>query len=143
MKIYVAAKFTDQERVKQVYALLKDVGHTITHEWIHHKSSYPFNADPAYTAQCARNDIAGVLAADVFILLTHIEPSLGASAELGAAVGSYLAFKKPVIYVVGPHFDANFCFWHPAVIQKETVDEVLAELRNDAFMTPAHVSMRQ
>jgi hypothetical protein len=125
MKIYVAAKFTDQERVKEVYALLKDAGHTITHEWIHNKPSYPFSVDPSYTTHCAQNDIAGVLAADVFILLTNAEMSMGSSAELGAAVASYIAFKKPYIYVVGPHFDNNFCYYHPAVHQMDSVEDVL------------------
>lgn len=125
MKVYVAAKFTDNERVKDVYALLKDAGHAVTHEWIHHKPSYPFSVDPAYTAECAKRDIEGVLAADVLILLSHAEPSMGASAELGAAVASFLAFKKPHIYVVGPHFDTNFCFYHPAVIQKDSFQDAL------------------
>src|SRR5271169_5229620 len=103
MKVYVSAKFNDKERVQSVYALLKQAGHTITHEWIHNKPSYPFSADPAFTAQCAAEDIEGVRAADLFILLSNAEPSMGASAELGAAIALFLHFKKPQIYVVGPH----------------------------------------
>jgi hypothetical protein len=128
MKIYVAAKFEEKERVKHVYSLLKNVGYTITHEWIHNKSSRPYALDPSFTAQCASRDIDGVRQADVFILLSHQMPSIGASAELGAAIASFLAFKKPHIYVVGPHFDTNFCFYHPTVIQKDTIEDVLHTL---------------
>jgi hypothetical protein len=134
MKVYVSAKFNDKERVQSVYALLKQAGHTITHEWIHNKPSYPFSDDPAFTAQCAAEDIEGVRRADVFILLSNAEPSMGASAELGAAIALFLNFKKPYIYVIGPHFDSNFCFYHPAVVRKDSVEDVLAEMNSVPFL---------
>lgn len=130
MKIYVAAKFDDKERVKRVYELLKQAGHTITHEWVHNKASYPFSADPVFTAQCAAQDIEGVQRAEVFILLSNAEPSMGASAELGAAIAFFLTFKKPHIYIVGPHFDVNFCFYHPAVIRTDSIDDVLCHMNS-------------
>lgn len=125
MKVYVSAKFSDKERVKTVYGLLKERGHSITHEWVHNKPSYPFDVDPEFTARCAAEDFAGVLAADVFILLSNAEYSMGASGELGAAIGSFLTSKKPLIYVVGPHFNTNFCFYHPVVMRMESVEMVL------------------
>ena len=127
MKVYVSAKFDDKERVKNVYTLLRQMGHTITHEWIHNKASYPFSLNSEFTAQCAVQDIEGVRAADIFILLSNAEPSMGASAELGAAIASFLTFKRPYIYVVGPHFDTNFCFYHPTVTRKNSIEEVLQE----------------
>ena len=133
MKIYVAAKFSDKERVKEVYALLKQAGHAITHEWVHNKPSFPFNENAEFTAQCAQEDINGVLAAEVFILLTHAEPSMGASAELGAAIAAYIHFKKSYVYVVGPHFNTNFCFYHPVVRQKDSIEDVLKDLNKLNF----------
>jgi len=129
MKVYVSAKFNDKERVKGVYTVLKQAGHTITHEWVHNKPSYPFSFDPAFTAQCAAEDIEGVLIADVFILLSNAEPSMGASAELGAAIASFLSIQRPYVYVVGPHFDSNFCFYHPVVVRKDSVEAVLQDMR--------------
>lgn len=125
MKVYVSAKFNDKERVKEVYVQLKELGHTITHEWVHNKPSYPFDVDPAFTAKCAAEDFNGVLVADVFILLSNAEQSMGASGELGAGIGSYLTFGKPLLYVVGPHFNTNFCFYHPAVHRVNSVEEAL------------------
>lgn len=130
MKIYVAAKFNDKNRVKETYDLLKKAGHTITHEWIHNKESYPFDVDPIFTAQCATQDFNGVLSADIFILLSNAEPSLGASGELGAAIASFIHFQKPYIYVVGPHFNINFCFYHPAVTRTDSIQEVLQSMNN-------------
>lgn len=134
MKIYVSAKFNDKERVKKIYDLLKQQGHTITHEWIHNKESYPFDKDPVYTAQCASDDFNGVLTADIFILLSNAEPSLGASGELGAAIASFTTFKKPYIYVIGPHFNVNFCFYHPAVIKKDSFEEVLQDMASQIHL---------
>lgn len=141
MKVYVAAKFDDKERVKEVYSLLKEAGHTITHEWVHNKASYPFSKQPTFTAQCAEEDIQGVLAADIFILLSNAEFSMGSSAELGAAIASFIKFKKPYIYVVGPHFDTNFCFYHPAVVQKDSIEEVLHDVNNISTTMQAQFSI--
>ena len=128
MKIYVSAKFSDKERVKDVYTHLKALGHTITHEWVHNKQSFPFDVDPEFTSKCAAEDFNGVLAADVFILLSNAEHSMGASGELGAAIGAFVTSGKPNVYVVGPHFNTNFCFWHPVVRRIETFEEVIREL---------------
>ncbi len=133
MKVYVAAKFSEKERVKSVYALLKAAGHTITHDWTINEPSYPFHINPAFTAQCATEDIIAVQSADVFILLTSAEPSMGASTELGAAIASYLFLKRSKIYVVGPYFDKNCFFYHPAVQQIATIEDVLTDMNNLKF----------
>lgn len=131
MKIYVSAKFNDKDRVRDAYILLKNSGHTITHEWIHNKQSFPFDQDAAFTAKCAHEDFKGVLDADVFILFSNSEPSMGASGELGAAIASSLLRNKPYIYVVGPQFNANFCFYHPHVTWKNSVEEVLSSIQSN------------
>lgn len=130
MKVYVAAKFNDKEKVKQVYESLKKEGHIITHEWIHNKPASPFTENPEFTAKCVTEDINGVLSSDIFILLSNVEPSLGSATELGVAIASFINFKKPYIYVVGPYFDANFAFFHAAVQQKETIADVLKDMEH-------------
>ena len=137
MKIYVSAKFNDKDRVREAYVLLKNAGHTITHEWIHNKQSFPFDQDTAFTAKCALEDFNGVLDADVFILFSNAEPSMGASGELGAAIASSLLRNTPDIYVVGPHFNTNFCFYHPLVHRKNSLEEVLMAIQNNQ-----HYSLR-
>lgn len=129
MNIFVSAKFNDKERVKEAYDVLKQSGHAITHEWIHNRSSLPYAENKVFAARCAAEDFEGVLRADVFILLSHPEPSLGASGELGAAIASFSMTGAPRIYVVGPHFGVNFCFWHPAVQQVNSIEDILAEIR--------------
>lgn len=83
MKVYVAAKFSNKERVRGVYALLQSAGHIITHDWTNNLQATPFSLNPDFTAKYAREDINAVLAAEVFILLTSNEPSPGTSQGLG------------------------------------------------------------
>lgn len=130
MKIYVSAKFSDKERVKKAYQLLKDQGHTITHEWVLNKQSFPFDLDPTFTAKCAKEDFTGVINCDVFILFSNEESSLGASGELGAAIALHELSGKPTIFVVGPHFNANFCFWHPAVQRINDLQDAIDQIKN-------------
>lgn len=131
MRVYVAAKFTEKEQVKSVYQLLQQAGHLIAQDWTKNSHLEPFSEHRDYTAHCAKKDMDGVLDADVFILLTSAELSPGASSELGAAIGVHLIFKKPDIYVVGPHFNNYFFSYHPAVMQKNSIQEVLACLANE------------
>lgn len=128
MKVYIASKFSDKERTREAHKLLKSAGHEITHDWTNNVQSLPFSSNPEYTSKCAFEDINGVLQADIFILLSSSEPSMGASAELGAAIAKNLANENSKIYVVGPHFDKNFCFYHPVVHRVETIEDVLKDL---------------
>lgn len=130
MKIYVAAKFSDKERVRTAHNLLKAAGHTITHDWTVNKTSFPFSANLEFAAKSANEDLAGVLAADVLVVLSHAEPSMGAAGELGAAIAAKLLGKPMLIYAVGPHFDQSFFFHHPAVQQVDDIHAIVTELEN-------------
>ena len=128
MKIYVAAKFCDKERVRAAHNALKAAEHTITHDWTVNKTSFPFSANLEFAAQCATEDLAGVLAADVLVVLSHAEPSMGSAGELGAAIAAKLLGKPMLIYAVGPHFDQSFFFHHPVVKQIDSIDAIISEL---------------
>lgn len=130
MKIYVAAKFCDKDQTRTAHHLLKAAGHIITHDWTVNKQSFPFTANPEFTAKCAAEDLSGVLAADVLVVLSHAEASMGSAGELGAAIAAKLLGKPMLIYAVGPHFDQNFFYHHPAVQQLNTIDAVIAALQN-------------
>lgn len=87
MKVYVAAKFEEKVRVRAVCDLLRENGHTVTHDWTH-------ETEGGSEAEQARADLDGVLAADVVIVLAH-HAGRGLWIEMGAA----LATGKKVIYV--------------------------------------------
>lgn len=128
MKIYVAARFHEKERVKKIYAELKKLGHEITEDWTICTTQQPFSKHQDQAQMCALHTIQGVKDSEVFIYLTNQEIGAGSSVELGAALLSHSVFKSPRIYVVGPHIDTNYCFYHPAVQMRKDLEEVFAEL---------------
>lgn len=65
MKVYVAAKFEEKERTRQMQKRLRDIGCVITHDWTTEDAEglSPEQVGP-YMRQCAINDFNGVLEAD-------------------------------------------------------------------------------
>lgn len=95
MRIYVAAKFEEKERVKALYDALEKAGHQITHKWIGEDASgLVGEALKSYLRTQADRDVEGVVSCDVLVLLPH-EKGRGLYVELGVA----LAFVKPVVAV--------------------------------------------
>ena len=128
MKVYVAARFYEKEIVLDTYKKLKKLGHIITADWTPHKNIKPYSKNPDIAKDYAIEDIVGVKDCDVFILILGDQAGTGTSSELGAAIMSQLLNKKPKIYVVGEYLDQNFCFYHPSVIRRKTIQDVLKEL---------------
>jgi hypothetical protein len=128
MKFYVAARFTEKGQVKKIYKHLQEKGHEITADWTLHKTIKPYDKNAAIAKSYAIEDMNGVINADVFILLTSEHTGAGSAGELGAAILSQVKTGKPKIYVVGMRMDNNFFYFHPAVIRKNTIEEVLQAL---------------
>lgn len=129
MKIYVAARFHDKEKVKEIYTLLKQNGHEISADWTWHTKFNPYSKHVQEVKSYATEDIEGIKNCDVFILLTSKEAGAGSSTELGAALSLTLQTDKPKIYVIGEYIDENMFFFHPAVKIRKNVNEVLKEIK--------------
>lgn len=109
MRVYVAGKWEEKERVREVQAQLIAAGHTITHDWTKEESSSGY--DPDLMARHAVADKAGVLAADAFVGIFEKDLRYsGAVAELGIAV----AMGIP-IYILGNFVDRNVFAYLPEV----------------------------
>lgn len=101
-KCYVAAKFEEYERAREIMRWLQASGHTITHDWTRTKGIGPMQAIA---------DLRGVTDADVFVGI--FEKNLkytGALVELGAALATgkliYILGKAPVtesLFFKSPH----------------------------------------
>jgi hypothetical protein len=128
MKIYVAARFTEKPMVLTLHKQLRTMGHTITGDWTQHRNVKPYNEHPKEAGAYAHEDLEATLASDVFIYFTSPEVGAGLSAELGAALASYVRTGAPQIYVVGPHAANNAFHYHPAVTRVDHIETVLAEL---------------
>ncbi len=95
--VYVAASSKELGRAKTVMSMLRNAGHTVTHDWpaiIEARGmANPVDATEDERWDWAIDDLAGVAKADVLWLLVPAENGAGAFVELGYA----LARKKPVI----------------------------------------------
>lgn len=126
MKVYVAARFHEKERVKEIYTSLESQGHTITFDWttctphLTHESK----------VRCAARTVEAIKECDIFIYISNPEIGAGSSTEFGGALLCNALQAKPLLYTVGEHLDKNFFLYHPTVIAKNTIDEVLCELQS-------------
>jgi nucleoside 2-deoxyribosyltransferase len=107
MKIYVAGKWEDKPRVREVQNYLKRFGHTITHDW----TTESCGDDEEKWKEHARDDKAGVLAADAFVGVFEKDLRYsGALSEFGMAC----ALGIPC-YILGSAINGNVFLRLPEV----------------------------
>jgi nucleoside 2-deoxyribosyltransferase len=98
MKVYVAGKWEEKERVREVQDLLKRHGHTITHDWTREEEDLNHIE---HFATFALQDKQGVMGADAYVGVFEKDLKYkGAFAEMGIAV----ALGIP-IYILGQYAD--------------------------------------
>jgi nucleoside 2-deoxyribosyltransferase len=116
MKVYVASKWENKPRVKEIMTILREHGHTITYDWTECEVS---NVEQAIL------DLRGVADADILVGVFEKDTAYkGSLVELGAA----LALGKPV-YILGDApviYDCIF-FRHPHVRRVNDIWEVISE----------------
>ena len=105
MKVYVAAKFEDGERAREVMALLRGAGHIVTLDW---------TRNATLDSATAMADMWGVVGADALVLIVEKDLNYcGALVEMGIAIGC----DKPV-YVLGDQLDNRCIFMHLPSVHK-------------------------
>jgi hypothetical protein len=137
MRVYVAARFTEKDMVRNIYAQLEKLGFSIASDWTVHENIKPYDRHELIAGEYSEEDINGAMDSDIFILITSAEAGTGVSAELGAALANHRLESKPIIYVVGEFAKTSAFHYHPYVIRKSTVQEVLDELIKLKFIEPA------
>ena len=130
MKVYIASRFPDREKVRNVMELFRKNGHEITVDWTKHKAfgDKGFVENEKVAEKYAIEDIEGVRNSDVFVLLTTADIGAGMHTELGVAILSNILFGKPRIFVVGEHLNNCLFYFHPVVERRKSVEEVLREI---------------
>ena len=127
MKIYVATRFGRKDEVKKIYKKLIDNGHEISADWTVHQNMRPYENNERISEEYAIKDIEGVKNCEAFILLSD-EGGQGMFVELGTAILSNLLYGRPKIFVVGEHNSNCLFFFHPSVMRKNSIEDVLKEL---------------
>ncbi len=126
MKFYIASRFARIPDVRKITETIEGMGHDVSFDWTQHKSLVPYKNNSVLAKEYAIVDVKGVLDCDVFILLTDIAGT-GMYVEFGIALALNIKTGSPKIFVVGNHDNCSF-YYHPNVVLKNTVEEVLEEL---------------
>lgn len=114
MRVYVAGKWEEKERVREIMAQLMAAGHTITHDWT---TEVP--GDEAHMRANALRDCNGVGLADVFVGIFEKDLAYkGAYVEMGIAIA-----RDIPIYILGHAQDSNIFMYLPQV--KRGLEELL------------------
>lgn len=129
MKFYVAGKWVDRERVRELYEWLIRHGHSITVDWTNHERPDALDVLRHY----AYNDIWGATRCDVLIaLLDKPYAFKGLWVEVGAALG---ADKE--VWIVGREGDSCIFLHHEGVKHLfESVEQLKFFLAMEEY-TPA------
>jgi len=123
MKFYVAGKWEDRFRCKELMIRLRKLGHEITKDWTVDEENAP-----GYPVINVVEDIRGVTQADFYvgIFIEHYSYK-GALIEMGAA----LALRKPV-FIVGAALDSCIFIAHPLVKKFSSIRNLLIHFVSEA-----------
>jgi hypothetical protein len=123
MKIYVAGKYQDKDKVRYIHQLLRGSGHEITCDWTN-EVKYPNNAPPEDKKYYAIDDVRGVKDADLIIVLMTIPYEYkGAWVEFGIALGT-----DTPIRVIGDCGDKCIFINHPLVTKYTDIQSAIGDI---------------
>lgn len=111
----------------RVIDVLRGNSHEITHDWTALPMIKPYRENPERAGEFAQLQIQGIADAEVYIVLAHHDGT-GLFAELGAALAIAQLHRKLRIYGVSREIPEAMFHYHPAIVWKESIEEVLEEL---------------
>lgn len=124
MKIYLAASFTDQKRIRQYKEQLIQLGHTVFSTWLEEQVKPDGMTDIQFGRKMAMKDLQEVRSADCFIIdLENPSKTMGKMVEYGFATAHH-----KLMYTVGP-LPPSGIFLLLADKQFENWNQVLGDLK--------------
>lgn len=133
MKFFVSGQINDANKIQSLMNEFVVAGHEITHDWtvtdVFLGSSEAKLKDPTETGLRAAKDISGVVDCDVYVLSSdNQDVGKGMHVELGAALALNQITGKPKVYIVGKMNHMSVFYFHPSVVRKENMGQVLSEV---------------
>jgi hypothetical protein len=128
MKVFVSGQILEKERIREVYGLLRECGHTITHDWtLTDSMPASYSDSPSEAALRAQKDIEGVLAADAYLIIADNQVAgKGMYVELGTALALASARGQGFpILLVGPMRHESIFYYHPHVRRFAVLSDAL------------------
>ena len=132
MKVYIAARYSQKEEMKQVAALLRDKKIEVTSSWLlepHPSGTTMDQVSEEDLCGYAQRDLEDIEAGDAVVLFT-VDPLIptvrgGRHVETGYCI----CLKKP-LYIVGPR--ENIFHYLPQVKQYSDIASLLKDLLKEA-----------
>ena len=128
MKVYLAGRFDERAKIRQMQAQLREHGHKITFDWTNHDPIARYGDRPDLAKVYAEEDLQGVVEADAFIFLTSATVGTGSHTELGVAIREFQISGCPKVFVIGEHTSRSIMYFHTDVERRLNFDSVLEEL---------------
>lgn len=97
MKVYLAASFTNRDKIRPIASKLWEQGHEITSSWLHEVAKPPKMTQDVFWRKLAIKDLTEIKGADLLICFVD-GISGGKNVELGYALGQH---QGKEIWVVG------------------------------------------
>lgn len=141
MIIYLASRYSNQEKMRKYAYDLELLNHTVSSRWIEPDSEImPPNVSTfeqeRFKCAWAEMDLEDVLTADLLVVIADelmFDPQVGTKGGSFVEMGYAVARKKPIIYVGEPK--TVFCFLHN-VIRVNNWEECLLLLQNVKISNP-------
>lgn len=98
MKIYLAASFSEQKRIREQKEKLIQLGYTVLSSWLEEQVRPEGMTDEIFGRKMAAKDLREIASADCFIVdLEKPSQTMGKMVELGFALASH-----KLVYAVAP-----------------------------------------
>lgn len=133
MRIFVSAQLDDRAAVEEFQDRCRSLGHSVTQDWLNDGEVIPpgFAKSAESAGRVARDDIVGVLDADVFVILTSNEkPGKGMCVELGAALARAELGSLRYVFAVGSMNHETIFYWHPLVTRFENLEQCVTYMQS-------------
>lgn len=135
-EVFVSGQIGDIEYVRGVQDAFIEAGHHITHDWTRNETGDKMLAgqqakfdSPEESARRANADMQGVVDSEVYVICTDNEKSgKGMYVELGGALALNMTTGTPRIYLLGNKEHASIFYFHPSIILKNRVEEILSDM---------------
>jgi nucleoside 2-deoxyribosyltransferase len=127
MKIYIASRFKDREKLLPIRDKIFAMGHAVVSSWLGEVSKPTQMTRDEFWRKLAQKDFQEISSADILIRSVHqVSETGGASQEQGFAYGRH---QNTLVWLVGNNGKPRCVFDTLADKHFSTWDECLAELK--------------
>lgn len=132
MDFYISARTREISRVRMMYSLLEERGHSISYDWTQRygKIKRPYIENPSEVRKLSQDVLEGIKNSDVFILLID-KNGTDMYSELASALSFNLDNSKPLIYIIGERDSPSIFSFNSSVKFRISLEDILIEIESN------------